>query len=155
MLSIAWLQSWSRRSVVCIGVAVLMAGCGETYRPVVTPVAVTGPAPQPQSYTVVITSAGASNPGLANVFDGAGDTLLTQAALGINPLAQTLSSTAGSATTTNTDGTVTSFTPSTTLETKNIQSSTLLQPASPINMLSTAKQPVHYRTERPGRRRVG
>ena len=137
MLSIAWLQSWSRRSVVCIGVAVLMAGCGETYRPVVTPVAVTGPAPQPQSYTVVITSAGASNPGLANVFDGAGDTLLTQAALGINPLAQTLSSTAGSATTTNTDGTVTSFTPSTTLETKNIQSSTLLQPASPLNMLST------------------
>ena len=138
MLSIAWLQSWSRRSVFSIGVAVLMAGCGETYRPVVTPVAVTGPAPQPQSYTVVITSAGASNPGLANVFDGAGDTLLTQAALGINPLAQTLSSTAGSATTTNTDGTVTSFTPSTTLETKNIQSSTLLQPASPINMLSTA-----------------
>jgi YVTN family beta-propeller protein len=137
VLSIAWLQSWSRRSVISIGVAVLMAGCGETYRPVVTPVAVTGPAPQPQSYTVVITSAGSSNPGLANVFDGAGDTLLTQAALGINPLAQTLSSTAGSATTTNTDGTVTSFTPSTTLETKNIQSSTLLQPASPINMLST------------------
>jgi YVTN family beta-propeller protein len=115
-----------------------MAGCGETYRPVVTPVAVTGPAPQPESFTVVITSAGTSNPGLANVFDGSGDTLLTQAALGINPLAQTLSSTAGSSTTTNTDGTVTSFTPSTTLETKNIQSSTLLQPASPINMLSTA-----------------
>jgi YVTN family beta-propeller protein len=138
VLSIAWLHSWSRRSVFSIGVAVLIAGCGETYRPVVTPVAVTGPAPQPQSFTVVITSAGAGNPGLANVFDAAGDTLLTQAALGINPLAQTLSSTAGSAITTNTDGTVTSFTPSTTLETKNIQSSTLLQPASPLNMLSTA-----------------
>jgi YVTN family beta-propeller protein len=86
----------------------------------------------------VTTSAGAGAPGLANVFDAAGDTLLTQATLGINPLALTLSSSAGSATTANTDGTVNSFTPSTTLQTKNIQSSTLLQPAQPINLLSTA-----------------
>ena len=153
MLSVAWLQSWSRRSVCfpevafrvlqpvaagsLIGFAVLLGGCGETYRPVVTPVAVTPPAPQPQSYAVVTTSAGTTLPGLANVFDAAGDTLLTQASLGINPLALTLSSTAGSATTANTDGTVNSFTPSTTLQTKNIQSSTLLQPAQPINLLST------------------
>jgi YVTN family beta-propeller protein len=121
-----------------LGVAVLLAGCGETNRPVVTPVAVTPPAPQPQSYTVVTTSAGATLPGLANVFDASGDTLLTQASLGINPRALTLSSSAGSATTTNTDGTVNSFTPSTTLQTKNIQSSTLLQPATPVNLLSTA-----------------
>ena len=154
MLSVAWFQSWSRRSVrlpefsfrvlqriatgCSIGVAVLLAGCGDTPRPVVTPVAVTGPAPQPQSYAVVTTSAGTGAAGLANVFDAAGDTLLTQASLGINPLALTLSSSAGSATTANTDGTVTSFTPSTTLQTKNIQSSTLLQPAQPVNLLSTA-----------------
>jgi YVTN family beta-propeller protein len=154
VLSVAWFQSWSRRSVrlpefsfrvlqriatgCSIGVAVLLAGCGDTPRPVVTPVAVTGPAPQPQSYAVVTTSAGTGAAGLANVFDAAGDTLLTQASLGINPLALTLSSSAGSATTANTDGTVTSFTPSTTLQTKNIQSSTLLQPAQPVNLLSTA-----------------
>ena len=152
--SVAWLQSWSRRSArlpefsfgvlqriatgCSLGVVVLLAGCGETYRPVVTPVAVTGPAPQPQSYAVVITSAGANSPGLANVFDASGDTLLTQALLGNNPLAMTLSSSAGSATTANSDGTVNSFTPSTTLQTKNIQSSTLLQPAQPLNLLSTA-----------------
>jgi YVTN family beta-propeller protein len=87
---------------------------------------------------VVTTSAGANLAGLANVFDAAGDTLLTQASLGIDPLALTLSSTAGSATTANTDGTVNSFTPSQTLQTKNIQSSTLLQPAQPINLLSTS-----------------
>ncbi|HET6216779.1 MAG TPA: YncE family protein [Acidobacteriaceae bacterium] len=104
----------------------------------VTPVAVTPPAPQPQSYAVVTTSAGPSAAGLANVFDASGDTLLTQASLGVNPLALTLSSSAGSATTANTDGTVNTFTPSTTLQTKNIQSSTLLQPAQPINLLSTA-----------------
>src|ERR1700761_5027593 len=116
----------------------MVAGCGDTPRPVVTPVAVTGPAPQPQSYAVVTTSTGAGAGGLANVFDASGDTLLTQATLGINPLAMTLSTTAGSATTANTDGTVNSFTPSTTLQTKNIQSSTLLQPAQPLNLLSTA-----------------
>ncbi|MGC2402296.1 MAG: hypothetical protein WA510_21055 [Acidobacteriaceae bacterium] len=121
-----------------LGATILAAGCGDTPRPTVTPVAVTGPAPQPQSYAVVITSSGTDGNGLANVFDAPGDTLLTQATLGINPLAMTLSSTAGSATTANTDGTVNSFTPSTTLETKNIQSSTLLEPAQPLNLLSTA-----------------
>ena len=121
-----------------ISVAVLLAGCGDTPRPTVTPVAVTGPAPQPQSFTVVTTSAGAGAGGLANVFDAAGDTLLTQATLGISPLALTLSTNGGSATTANSDGTVNSFTPSTTLQTKNILSSTLLQPASPLNLLSTA-----------------
>jgi YVTN family beta-propeller protein len=169
VLSVARLQSWSRRSVqlpefgfrglqriawldcrsrifrpdlfclpVVLGIAVLLAGCGETPRPVVTPVAVTGPAPQPQSYAVVITSSGLGTAGLANVFDASGDTLLTQALLGNGPLALTLSSSAGLATTANTDGTVNTFTPSTTLQTKNIQSSTLLQPAQPVNLLSTA-----------------
>jgi YVTN family beta-propeller protein len=190
VLSVAWLQSWSRRSVhlpkfgfrgfqrivsldrrsrifrsellqspglrgdvtaggnrpplipglapAMLGIAALLAGCGETPRPVVTPVAVTGPAPQPQSYAVVTTTSGLGTAGLANVFDAAGDTLLTQALLGNGPLALTLSSTAGSATTANTDGTVNTFTPSTTLQTKNIQSSTLLQPAQPVNLLSTA-----------------
>ncbi len=120
------------------GCALLLAGCGETYRPVVTPVSVTPPAPQPQSYAVVTTTAGSKSGGLANIFDAAGDTLLTQAGLGINPLAVTLSSTGASATTANSDGTVNTFTPSTTLQTKNIQSSTLLQPALPFNLLSTA-----------------
>jgi YVTN family beta-propeller protein len=121
-----------------LGFALLLAGCGETPRPVVTPVTVTGPAPQPQSYAVVTTTAGPNSPGLANVFDAPGDTLLTQASLGVNPLAVTLSSTAGVAITSNSDGTVNSYTPSTTLQTKNIQSSTLLQPAQPINLLVTA-----------------
>jgi YVTN family beta-propeller protein len=123
---------------VAVGVAVMVAGCGETYRPVVTPVIVTGPAPQPQSYAVVTTTAGTTLPGLANVFDAPGDTLLTQAQLGNGPLALSLSSTGTSATTANTDHTVNTYTPSTTLETKNIQSSTLLPGAQPLNLLYTA-----------------
>ena len=135
-----FIQGSPRIATGCsIGVAVLLAGCGETYRPVVTPVAVTGPAPQPQSYAVVTTSAGTSAPGLANVFDASGDTLLTQATLGDKPAGAhpqfqlpalppppipTAPSTASR--------------PRLRCETKNIQSSTLLQPAQPINLLSTA-----------------
>ncbi len=158
MLSVVWLQRRSRRSVgllvgggqsfqgssnrlcrlfVVLGMAVLVAGCGETYRPVVTPVAVTGPAPQPQSYVVVTTTTGDSTPGLANVFDASGDTLLTQALIGNGPLSLSLSSSGTSATAVGTDGTVNTFTPSTTLQTKNVLISTLLQPATPINLLST------------------
>src|SRR6202012_5203663 len=123
---------------VALGAVSLVAGCGETPWPVVTPVAVTGPAPQPQSNAWVTTTTCGTAPGLANVFDASGDTLLTQASLGVNPLALTLSSTAGVAITSNSDGTVNSYTPSTTPQTKNIQSSTLLQPAQPINLLVTA-----------------
>jgi YVTN family beta-propeller protein len=157
VLSVAWLQSRSRRSVgllvgggqsfqgsnrlcrlfVVLGMAVLVAGCGETYRPVVTPVAVTGPAPQPQSYVVVTTTTGNGTPGLANIFDASGDTLLTQALIGNGPLSLSLSSSGTSATAVGTDGTVNTFTPSTTLQTKNVLISTLLQPATPINLLST------------------
>ena len=118
--------------------ALLAAGCGEAARPVVTPVAVTGPAPQPQSYVVVTTSAGPNQPGLANIFDAAGDTLLTQALLGIDPLGVTLSSSGAVATNANADGTVNSYNPSTSLQSKNVLSSTLVQPAQPFNLLSTA-----------------
>jgi len=99
---------------------------------------------------VVTTSTGTGAPGLANVFDASGDTLLTQATLGINPLALTLSTSAGSATTANTDGTVNSFTPSTTLQTKNIQSSTLLQPAKPGKPAFDGEQSLHHRAQCPG-----
>ena len=102
-----------------------------TYRPVVTPVPVTGPAPQPQSYAVVTTTTGNASPGLANIFDGPGDTLLTQALISNGPLSLTLSSSGTSATAVGIDGTVNTFTPSTTLQTKNVQVSTLLQPAQP------------------------
>ena len=118
--------------------AMLLAGCGETFRPVVTPVAVTPPPPQPQSYALVTTSSGPTSGGLANLFDAAGDTLLNQASLGIAPLGITLSSSGSAATTANSDGTVNTFALSTQLQTKLIQSSTLVQPAQPFNLLSTA-----------------
>ena len=57
--------------------------------------------------------------------------------LGISPLGITLSSSGSAATTANTDGTVNTFSLTTQLQTKLIQSSTLVQPAQPVNLLST------------------
>ncbi len=126
----------------------VLGGCGGQYRPVVTPVSPTGPAPQPQSFLLVTTNTGADAPGLANVFDGSGDTLLTQASVGNGPVAATLNVTGSPAVTANTDGTVSSYDPSTTLRSNLVQTSTLIgtqtagaqtQAAQPYNMISTAQ----------------
>jgi hypothetical protein len=39
------LNTWLAGLSMAVAAALLLAGCGETYRPVVTPVAVTSPAP--------------------------------------------------------------------------------------------------------------
>jgi YVTN family beta-propeller protein len=119
-----------------IGSAAL-AGCGGQYRPVVTPISPTGPASQPETFIVVTSTTGTNTPGLANIFDGAGDTLLTQATLNNGPLAVALNSTGSPAITVNFDGTINSYDPSTTLRSNNIFTSTLLPPGKPYNMIST------------------
>ena len=78
MLSVAWLQSWSRRSVrlpefsiqgfptdctgLLLGVAVLAGRVGETLPAGGHPRSRYSARPQPLSYTVVTTSAGATRP---------------------------------------------------------------------------------------------
>ena len=135
----------SRRWVLALAsgaaVSLALAGCGDQYRPVVTPVNPTGPAPQQQTFVVVTTSTGPTVPGLANVFDGSGDALLTQATLGNGPLAATMSSIGSPVINVNADGTVNSYDPSTTLMTNKVSQSTLLsepgQQPQPYNMITT------------------
>lgn len=119
--------------------ACLAVGCGSQYRPVVFPVTPTGPAPQPESVLTVLTTFGSNSPGLANIFDGSGDTLVAQAQLGPGPLALSLGTAGTPAVTTDSDGTVNSFDPSNKLMTNVVHTSTLLPPAKPFNMLATAQ----------------
>jgi len=124
-----------------LAVSLALAGCGDQYRPVVTPVNPTGPTSQPETFVVVTTSTGPNVPGLGNVFDGSGDTLLTQATLGNGPLAAAMSLAGSPVINVNADGTVNSYDPSTTLMTNKVAQSTLLaQPGrqpQPYNMIAT------------------
>ena len=65
-----------------LAIAVLIAGCGDNYRPTVTPVYSTGPAAQPTSYTVVVSTTGANTDGVVTLIDYSGDSILTEATIG-------------------------------------------------------------------------
>ena len=50
----------------------MVAGCGAGYRPVVTPINPSGPAAQPSSLAVVVSSPSPTSPGIATVIDYSG-----------------------------------------------------------------------------------
>src|SRR5579859_145060 len=80
------------KSGVAVFAAAVVAGCGSSYRPVITPINPTGPAAQPISYAIAVSSPSVSAPGVASVIDYAGDTVMVQAPIGPNPFAFTLDS---------------------------------------------------------------
>jgi DNA-binding beta-propeller fold protein YncE len=122
-------------------------GCGNQYRPVVTPVQPTGPASSPLAYAVVLSQPGgvmvppAGTPtcpteqGVATVLDFAGDTVTAQAFIDSGAYTFGMDPTGSTAVTENCDGTLNTVPISSTLQTKNVQSSTLLGGAQPINTL--------------------
>jgi YVTN family beta-propeller protein len=80
------------------------AGCGNQYRPVVTPITPSGPAPQPQAFLVAFSQpsltqytagavapgslcpAGYTNAGIVTLIDFSGDSIMAQATVGTGPL---------------------------------------------------------------------
>jgi DNA-binding beta-propeller fold protein YncE len=116
--------------------AALVAGCGNNYRPVVTPTNPSGPAAQPQSFAVVVTAPSPTSPGITTVIDYAGDSILATANIGPGPTAFTLDETGYNGYTLNTDGTLTNIPISSTLQAKNVTFSTLPSTAKPLNLYS-------------------
>jgi hypothetical protein len=123
--------------------AVLIAGCGNNYRPAVTPINSTGPASQPSSYAVVVSFTGATTPGVATIVDYSGDSIMAAAPLcppgsitcGV-PLAFTVDAIGGTGYTFNSDHTITNFTVSTTLQQKLETVTTLETNAQPVNIFA-------------------
>jgi YVTN family beta-propeller protein len=145
-------------------------GCGSQYRPVINPVVPTGPASQPTSYLVVFSQPGLNpsslpptappcpatestgvpggyaNPGVITMLDFSGDTIIVTATLGNGPVGFALDSTGANAYSENCDGTISTVPISAQLQTKLVQSSTLLDtpltgstsnvPPVPINALA-------------------
>lgn len=122
--------------------AVVVSGCGSQYRPVVTPINPTGPAPQPTSLAVVIsspsspTSPAAATPGIASILDYSGDSIVAQAPIGPGPLAFSIDETGSTGYTVNSDGTVTNFPVSSQLQQKNVTYSTLPAAAQAVQLFS-------------------
>lgn len=111
--------------------AALIAGCGSAYRSVITPINPTGPAAQPSSLAVVVSAPSPTTPGIVTVLDYSGDTVMAQAPIGPGPITFAMDSTGSYGYTYNSDGTLTNFPISNTLQAKNVQYTTLVAGAQP------------------------
>lgn len=116
--------------------AALMAGCGNNYRPVVTPINPSGPAAQPTSYTVVVSSPSATSPGIATILDYSGDTVMATAPIGPGPRTFVMDQLGSTGYTINSDGTLANFPVSTSLQAKQVTYTTLAASARPLNFMA-------------------
>jgi hypothetical protein len=114
----------------------LLTACGSNYRPVISSVSPVGPAGQPTKYAVAISSTGTDTPGLVNIIDYSGDTILVTTAIGDNPMYLALQAGGSPGYTLNGDGTVNSFGVTSTL----IQSQ-VFQTTLPVGALPTTLTP--------------
>lgn len=121
---------------VALAAAVLIAGCGTNYRPVVTPVSSSGPAAQVTSYAVAISANSTADQGIVSIVDYSGDSLMVQQPVGLGPLAFTIDEIGGTGYTFNSDHTITNFPISTTLQPKQETITTLPANSQPINLLA-------------------
>ena len=117
-------------------IAAMVAGCGAGYRPVVTPINPSGPAPQPASLAAVVSSPSPTSPGIATIINYSGDTIMATAPIGVGPITFTLDETGSTGYTVNSDGTITNFPASNNLQQKNVTFSTLPSTAVPVNLFS-------------------
>ncbi|MHB8889595.1 MAG: YncE family protein [Acidobacteriaceae bacterium] len=136
-------------AVSVLGITIL--GCGDVYRPVVSAINPVGPAAQPQKYAVVVSDPGNNQPGLLTIVDFSGDSVLINANLGVGPKYLALGDGGATGYVLNNDGTLNSFSISTSLLTNQVQTSTLLANAQANSLLPTNR--TVYVTE-PGRTAV-
>jgi DNA-binding beta-propeller fold protein YncE len=119
-----------------LSAAALIAGCGSAYRSVITPINPSGPAAQPSSLALVVSAPSTTTPGIVTVLDYSGDTVMAQAPIGPGPTTFSVDSTGSYGYTFNSDGTLTNFPVSNTLQAKSVQYTTLATGAQPINFFS-------------------
>ena len=125
-----------------VAAVALIAGCGNTYRAVVTPVNTNGPAAQPGSFTVVVSAPSPTTAGIATIIDYSGDSVLAEAPIGPGPTAFTIDATGSNGYTVNSDSTLSNFPITNLLQAKSVLYSTLSSPSQtapphpPVNMFS-------------------
>lgn len=126
----------AQTAVVALGAAALIAGCGNNYRPVVTPVNGNGPPAQPTAYAIAVSAPSPTTAGQATIIDYSGDSILVEAPIGIGPTTFTLDYSGSNGYSLNSNGTITNFPISTTLQQKQ-ELTTALPPSSlPQNLFA-------------------
>ena len=131
------------RKIALAGAAFMsafLAGCGAGYRPVVTPTNPSGPPAQPSAFATVVSSPSPTSPGVVNVVDYSGDTVLAQAPVGPGPIAFTLDQTGVNGFTFNSDGTVSDFPANSTLQANKVVVTTLPAGAQPFGFMAPSAQ---------------
>ena len=128
----------ARLGLIAAGASVvaLIAGCGNAYRPVVTPINSSGPASQPTSYAVVVSSPAPLAAGIVTIIDYSGDTVEAIAPIGPGPSTFTMDELGATGYTVDADGTLSNFPITTSLQAKNITYSTLSASAEPVNLMA-------------------
>lgn len=122
---------------VALAATALIAGCGNNYRPAVTTSNPSGPASQPTSLVTVVSAPSSTAAGIASIFDYSGDSLVAQASIGVGPTAFALDASGYYGYTLNSDGTLTTFPATSTLQQKQISYTTLPATAQPVNLFIT------------------
>ena len=130
-------------------VAAIALGCGNQYRPVITPIQPTGPAALPSANIVVISQPDFvlptgtvpcgggtyATPSIITVVNFSGDSVEAQANGGNGPLTFSLDATGSTVYSPDCDGTLITAPGNSSLQSKSVQSSTLLPGAQPTNTL--------------------
>lgn len=113
--------------------AAVIGGCGNSYRPVITPINSNGPAPQVSGYVVVVSAPSPSTDGVATIIDYSGDTILAEAPIGVAPRFFSVNGGGTLAASYNRDNTVTEFPITSNLQTLYETQVTLPTAAAPVN----------------------
>lgn len=74
------------RAAAVLALMALCVSCGETYRPVATPIAPNPPSPGFFHVAVVVTGNGSAHPGASTSIDVSGDTAVSQSTVGLVPV---------------------------------------------------------------------
>ncbi len=126
------------QACAALAIAVLIGGCGDNYRPVVAPINTSGPASQPTSYAVVVSAPSPTTPGVVTFIDYSGDAILTETPIGPGPRVFSLDELGATGYTLNSDGTLSNFAITTSLQAKDIAESTLPPTAHVVNLFTPA-----------------
>jgi DNA-binding beta-propeller fold protein YncE len=119
-----------------VAVALVIAGCGDNYRPVVTPVPSSGPPAQPTANVVAVSDTSSTAPGIVTIIDYSGDSIMTEAPIGPGPTVFTIDEVGATGYTVNSDGTLSNFAVTTSLQAKNVLTSTLSRTAQTVNLMA-------------------